>query len=145
MPRRPPVAVLAALLAASCYYGDQSPGPLPLPPQASGPAVTVCESVVAALPSTLAGQKRRATEPASTTTAAWGNPPITLVCGVPAGSALDEPYDFDGVRWAMHDVGDARSWTTLGRHVNVVVTIHDKYDGQAELLGSLASALSPTR
>jgi hypothetical protein len=118
---------------------------LPLPTRATGDAVAVCSSVVAALPSTLAGQARRATTPAATTTAAWGNPPITLVCGVPAGSSLDEPYEFDGVRWAMHDVGDARAWTTLGRRVNVVVTIHDKYDGQAELLGSLAAALSPTR
>jgi len=105
----------------------------------------VCAAVVAALPSSFAGQQRRATDPTSTTTAAWGNPPITFVCGVPAGSSLDDPYVFDGVRWAMHDVGDARSWTTLGRRVNVVVTIHDKYDGQAELLGSLATALSPTR
>ena len=145
MPRRPPVGILAALLAASCYYSDQSPGPVPLPTQATGADVPVCESVVAALPATLAGQKRRRTEPSSTTTTAWGNPPITFVCGVPSGSPLDEPYEFDGVRWAMHDVGDARSWTTLGRRVNVVVTIHDKYDGQAELLGSLAAALSPTR
>ena len=118
---------------------------MPLPTRASGESIAVCNAVGAALPARLARQQRRATDPTSTTTAAWGNPPITLVCGVPAGSALDEPYTFDGVRWAMHDVGEARAWTTLGRRVNVVVTIHDKYDGQAELLGSLAGALSPTR
>ena len=111
--------------------------------RASGAAVDVCGKVV--LPSTLAGESRRATTPESATTAAWGDPAITLVCGVPAGSALDDPYEFDGVRWALHDVGAARAWTTLGRRVNVVVTIPDAYDGQAELLGSLAEALSPTR
>jgi hypothetical protein len=107
--------------------------------------VAVCSSVVAALPSTLAGQRRRGVDPLSTTTAAWGDPSITLVCGVPEGSSLDEPYEFDGVRWAMHDVGNARTWTTRGRRVNVVVTVPDRYDGQAEMLGSLATALSPTR
>lgn len=100
--------------------------------------------MVAALPEVLGGQSRRATRPASTTTAAWGDPPITLVCGVAAGSPRDDPYEFDGVRWAMHDVGSARAWTTRGRAVNVVVTVPDAYAGQAELLGSLAAALAPT-
>jgi hypothetical protein len=107
--------------------------------------VTVCTSVVKALPASLGGRERRRTEPSSTTTAAWGDPAITLVCGAPGGSRLDEPYEFDGVHWAMHDVGAAREWTTLDRWVNVVVTVPDAYDGQAELLGSLAAALSPTR
>jgi hypothetical protein len=115
-----------------------------LPVRATGAAVPVCASVVTALPSSLAGAVRRETQPASTSTAAWGDPAVTLVCGVPAGSPRDEPYEFDGVRWAMHDVGSARTWTTLGRAVNVVVTIPDHYEAQAELLGSLAQALAAT-
>ena len=104
----------------------------------------MCASLVAALPQTLGGRSRRTTQPSPTTTAAWGDPPITLVCGVPAGSPLDDPYEFDGVVWALHDIGPARSWTTKGRAVNVVVTVPDAYDGQAELLGSLATALAAT-
>jgi hypothetical protein len=99
---------------------------------------------VAELPLTLAGATRRLTRPSPTTTAAWGDPPITLVCGVAAGSALDDPYEFDGVTWAMHDIGSARTWTTRGRSVNVVVTVPDAYSSQAELLGSLTGALTPT-
>jgi len=67
-----------------------------------------------------------------------------LRCGVPAGSPRDDAYDFDGVRWAMHDTGGSRTWTTLGRAVNVEVVVPDAYSGQAELLGGLAVALRPT-
>lgn len=79
------------------------------------------------------------------TTAAWGDPPITLRCGVPAGRERDEPYDFNDVRWAMHDIGDKRRWTTKGLRVNVEVDVPDAYSSQAELLGSLAPALASLR
>jgi hypothetical protein len=115
-----------------------------LPAPATGDAASVCATVVAELPLTLAGQTRRLTSPSPATTAAWGDPPVTFVCGVAEGSALDDPYEFDGVAWAMHDIGSARTWTTRGRAVNVVVTVPDAYDDQAELLGSLAGALTPT-
>ncbi len=117
---------------------------MPLEAPASGDATSVCAAVVAKLPLTLGGESRRLTSPSPTTTAAWGDPPITFVCGVGEGSARDDPYEFDGVQWAMHDVGAARTWTTRGRAVNVVVTVPDAYSGQAELLGSLAGALTPT-
>ena len=117
---------------------------MPLDAPASGDAASVCAVVVAELPLTLAGESRRLTTPSPTTTAAWGDPPITFVCGVSEGRALDDPYEFDGVQWAMHDVGAARTWTTRERAVNVVVTVPDAYSGQAELLGSLAAALAPT-
>jgi len=85
--------------------------------------------------------ERRGTEPASTTTAAWGDPAITLRCGVPPGSARDEPYEFNGVSWRLHDTGDARRWTTTGLRVNVEVLVPDHYSSQAEILGSLSKVL----
>ena len=147
MPRRTPLALVVAALATACSSGSSGSsglGPVTLTAHASGSQVGGCLSLVAALPKTLGGQSRRTTQPSPTTTAAWGDPPITLVCGVPAGRALDDPYEFDGVIWALHDIGSARTWTTRDRPVNVVVTIPDAYDGQAELLGSLATALAPT-
>lgn len=144
MPRRPPLGLLVAALATACSSGSPALGPVTLPPRATGTDLAVCAAVVSALPQSLEGQARRVTRPSPTTTAAWGDPAITLVCGVPPGSPLDDPYEFDGIRWALHDVGAARAWTTRGRRVNVVVTVPDAYDGQAELLGSLARALAPT-
>ena len=147
MPRRPPVGLLLALLAGACHYT----GPLPavrVQPVATLTAqqTAVCRSVTGALPKELAADVvRRRTDPDDGSTAAWGDPAIVLRCGVGPGSALDDLYEFDGVQWAMHDTGATRTWTTLGRAVNVQVVVPDHYDGQAELLGSLATALAATR
>ena len=151
MSRRPPLALLVAsqlaALATSCAASPQ-PGQsaVPVVPVAglSPAALRACAAVTAALPREVtAGAGRRSTSPADPTVAAWGDPPVVLRCGVPAGSPRDDPYVFDGVRWAMHDSGATRTWTTLGRRVGVEVVIPDAYDGQAELLGGLATALAP--
>jgi len=108
-------------------------------------ALISCRELKAQLPKAITpGADLRPVTPESDTTAAWGMPPITLRCGVPEGSSLDDPYTFNGVRWAQHDVGAARTWTTLGRKVNVVVEVPDAYSGQAELIGSLATAITHT-
>ncbi|MCU1588473.1 MAG: hypothetical protein JWN31_1966 [Frankiales bacterium] len=136
MPRRTPLAVLLVLLAGCTSSSDQ-PVPVPTP---SGTALG-CAAMIAELPTTLPqGIKRRETA-ASSTTAAWGDPPITLRCGVPEGLEVDEPYSFNTVTWAMHDIGAARRWTTRKLRVNVEVVVPDAYDSQAELLGSLSKAL----
>lgn len=146
MPRRPPVGLLLALLATAC----SDTGPLPAvrvqPVATLTPHETaVCRSVTGALPKeVVVDVVRRRTTPDDASTAAWGDPAIVLRCGVAPGSALDDLYEFDGVQWAMHDTGATRTWTTLGRAVNVQVVIPDHYGDQAELLGSLAAALAPT-
>jgi hypothetical protein len=148
--RRPPVALLAATaLAASC---TGSATPAVAPAVAVTPATglsahvrAVCAQVTRSLPREVAaGVGRRVLRPDDATVAAWGDPPVVLRCGVPAGSPRDDPYEFDGVRWALHDTGASRTWTTLGRAVNVEVVVPDAYDGQAELLGGLATALAAT-
>jgi hypothetical protein len=107
---------------------------------------TVCRSVTGALPKELVKDVvRRRVAPDDGSTAAFGDPAIVLRCGVGPGSALDDLYEFDGVQWAMHDTGATRTWTTLGRTVNVQVVVPDHYDDQAELLGALATSLAPTR
>ena len=104
-----------------------------------------CRTFVDRLPGELAkGVRRRDVRPDAASTAAWGDPPVLLRCGTAAGSVLDDLYEFDGVQWAMHDTGATRTWTTRGRAVEVQVVIPDHYDGQAELLGALASALAVT-
>ena len=147
MPRRPPLGVvLLAVLASSCT-GSDAPRPVDVAPVASLSAhvVSVCRQVVGRLPTSLAdGVERRRTSPDERTTAAWGEPAITFRCGTGPGRLLDDLYVFDGVQWAMHDTGATRTWTTRGRAVEVQVVIPDHYDGQAELLGSLATSLAPT-
>jgi hypothetical protein len=132
-------------LVAACTAGPAAVGNgIPVPPvNGSSPNVLLdCRALKNLLPKDLAtGVRLRGATPLSDTTAAWGDPPITLRCGVPGGSALDDPYTFNGVLWAQHDTGASNTWTTRGRKVNVAVQVPDHYDGQAELIGSLARAV----
>ena len=147
MPRRPPVALalLALLGAVSCSAKPTTSVadvPVPAVTGVSGKTLLACRRLKLDLPKQIArAVSQRRTTPVSDTTAAWGTPPITLRCGVPAGSDLDDPYVFNDVRWALHDSGGSRQWTTLGRTVNVVVEVPDAYSSQAELIGGLAAAV----
>jgi hypothetical protein len=101
-----------------------------------------CSALVAQLPHALDDAVRRATTPDPTTTAAWGaDPAITLTCGGPTGNPQDEPFTVDGMRWAVHDVGAGHSWTTRDRTPAVTVTLPDRIENQAELVGALVGLL----
>lgn len=103
-----------------------------------------CAALVRLLPQKLGEASRRTTTPDATTTAAWGDPPITLVCGGASGSPRDETFSVDGLRFAIHDVGAANTWTTRDRTPAVVVTVPDSYENQAELVGYLVEPLNET-
>jgi hypothetical protein len=146
VPRRPPLALLVALsllLAAACSgSGSSEPVSLTGVPGVTGSALQTCTQLQTRLPATLhQGQKRRETTPTSPTTAAWGDPAVLLRCGVSPGDPRDEPYEFNGVRWTLHDTGASRTWTSARLRVNVSVEVPDAYSGQAELLGALAPTL----
>ena len=146
MPRRPPLALGLVALLAACS-GPTGVDPAGVQVAAvnglSTPRLIACRDLKASLPQQLAGgAKRRTAEPVSDTTVAWGDPAITLRCGVAKGSAADDPYIFNDVHWAMHDTGASRTWTSTNLKVNVAVLIPDAYSSQAELLGGLASVLT---
>ena len=102
---------------------------------------TACTQLVARLPQRLQGAARRRTEPDPATTAAWGDPAITLVCGGPDGSGLAEPFVVDGIRWALYEGGGGRTWTTVGHRPGVQVMLPDAYQNQAELIALLSAPL----
>ena len=105
-----------------------------------------CADVKSRLPDSLPGgiERRRAT-PESDTTSAYGDPAVVIRCGVAPGSERDDPYTFNDVRWALHDTGASRTWTTLDRKVPVEVVVPDAYSGQAELVGAVSLALAKAR
>src|SRR5699024_4832736 len=77
------ITLVAALLVTVSACG--SPAARPPGPTASAP---VCAEVLRALPEELSGAQSRSTN--SQSTAAWGDPPITLRCGVqPTGPTTD--------------------------------------------------------
>jgi hypothetical protein len=90
---------------------------------------------MAELPSTLRGEPSRTTEPDSPLTAAWGDPAITVRCGVPDPAALtptSQLISIDGVDWLPEPLDDGYRFTSYGRVTNVEVTVPDAYTPEAD-------------
>ncbi len=113
-------------------------------PTPDAASAEVCARVAAALPGTLAGAERRTVTPAAPTTAAWGDPPIVLRCGVPRPAALQPTSvlaDVDGVSWFPEQLTAGSLFTTYGRQAYVEVAIPQDYQ-PATVLGELAAAVA---
>ncbi len=150
LPRFTRTLPAAALLAvAGCSAGPATVAvPSPSPAQAA-----MCRALHRALPRTFDGLPRHDPSPASDFTAAWGDPPVVLRCGVPAPAVLTptsphydpsaQAEEIDGVDWLpeRQPDGSVRCTTTL-RKAYVEVTLPEKYVGQYGDLGPL-TALAP--
>lgn len=139
-------AALVALALAGC-----SSTPTIDDTDLSGSDLAACESLVADLPDTLAGQERREVEPADALGAAWGDPAYVLTCGVP------EPDDYeptaecnviDGVGWYVPDdqLSDQSADATpialsLKPYVELSVPADYRTEGIDRALAELAPAL----
>ena len=145
------VALLVGL--AGCSAGrpagpaPQATGPVDVPVPASRVVgvTRACAALVARLPAELGpGIRRRPVTGDPGRTAAWGDPAITLQCGVPRPDPAIEPLTIDGLAWAVKDVGAGQLWTTRDRAVAVSVRIGDGYEGQGELVVPLAAPVLAT-
>jgi hypothetical protein len=140
VPRRPPLRLLVlpatALLLAGCTAGpvEVPPGPV------EGSAVdAACRALVDTLPHEVdPGVERRDVEPASGRTAAWGDPAVTLECGVEPPERSEPPFVVNGVEFTTRDVGAATRWTTYGRTVFAAFTVPDEYGGADVMLAVAA-------
>ena len=155
MPRRPPLTfrLLAAalLLTATGCTADEEPaapkkGPVPVPvPKVDEQVRRSCAALAAALPLEVdPGVKRRRVLGDEALTAAWGDPPVTLECGVPDPERPPEPVTVNGVEWSVRDIGAGYRWTTRNLIVNVAVEIPDTYTNGAEIVNPLATPLLAT-
>jgi hypothetical protein len=115
--------------------------PTPAPEVAAG-----CEQLVAATPAKVLDQGRRTTEPKSPLTTAWGDPPITLACGVapPAGlaTAQSQCFEVNGVGWYAENAQNGVVFTTIGRRIYIEVAVPDDYAPEANALTDLSDAIS---
>ncbi len=138
------------MLAAAACSSSATSVTLP-PPHPAGQDAQRCDRLGAALPGTLAGLSARQTEPRSSLTHAWGSPPVTLVCGVPAPAgyrpASTSTLSVDDVQWYEQVGADAVTWTAirpdpLSRHrVYVALTVPKHYSQDAAFLTALARPL----
>jgi len=103
-----------------------------------------CEQVMAALPQTVLDQQRRASEPADLT-AAWGEPPISLRCGVDKPPRLgpgSECFEVNRAGWFAEEGNGGMVFTTIGRPVYVEVGVPTRYAPEANALVDLAAAVA---
>jgi hypothetical protein len=96
---------------------------------------------MADLPDELVGQQGRATDPESDFTAAWGDPAITVRCGVPDPKTLvpsSQLVRVDGVAWFPEELTAGYLFTTYRRQTNVEVTVPDDYSPEIDPVTELS-------
>ena len=124
--------------------GPSATGPVALDLPA-GEVPEACTELAARLPAAVADQGRRDVTPADAAGAAWGDPAITLVCGV------DEPAGFDdvatcltvnGVDWYVPteqlEAQSDLTMTVVNREVAVEVELPAAYFPPATALADLS-------
>ncbi len=129
-------------------------GDIPVTPPTPSPAASAaCAALAAELPAQVAGRKRVATSPLSDLTAAWGDPVITLRCGVGrppqlgptselvtvGAPGVDEPVD-----WFPIELTEGYRFITTGRVASVEIDVPAAYAPEAGQLVDLAEAITNT-
>jgi hypothetical protein len=155
-----PVALAVGLVGAWALGGFErasggptEAGPTPPPATASVPmpardlaagVAAVCRPVVAGLPAAIPAGPRRPVTGDDAYSAAYGDPPVLLRCGV----ALPSPpptavlAGLDGVCWYAVPADSATIWTTVDRVVPVSVTVPGPVDGSAQSVIPFAAAIA---
>lgn len=131
--------VVTTALITSC----SSPVPVP-PPDPSAEERALCATVMDALPDTVLDQSRRDTE-APELTAAWGNPPISIRCGVDKPKALGpdaQCFEVNHVGWFAEEGVGGMVFTTIGRPVYIEVGVPSEYAPEANALVDVAAAVA---
>jgi hypothetical protein len=115
---------------------------VPVPSASAGLVITACRTLLEAVPDALdKGVRRRPVTGDAARTAAWGDPPITLECGVPLPDQTIEPVRIDGFPLVTVAKGETVTYTTSDRAVNVRVVVPKSYADQAYLVLPLLPAL----
>ena len=118
---------------------------VPEPPISGAEVDAACAALVEALPDEVdPGVDRREVTGNAGRTAAWGDPPVTLECGVEPPERLEPPVIVNDVAWTVRDIGAGFRWTTSGRTVLAAVTIPDEYTNGVELIFPLSPVVART-
>ena len=134
-------APVAVLVLAGCSKGVEVPLPDPVP---SGAAAYTCSTLHGSLPDHVDGQGVTASTPVSAWTSAWGEPAITLRCGVPTPAALKPDSQLvvvDGVSWLPEQLTAGYRFTSVGRTVSVEVVVPSKYAPEADALADISPVI----
>lgn len=140
-----PVAIVAAvgvfvLVSNTATPAADEPAPMPSEPVAvtlpslDEDQTIACRALLAKIPDKAHEQPRRPVTEGAEQAAAFGDPAVTLVCGVDAPEVGDTEtvYPMDGVCWVQRPGGNAAVWTTVDRKVPVALTVPGDGNGSGE-------------
>lgn len=145
-----PVAVLTGIAVFALFQAgnrDATPADSPSParPAATGPVElaapelterqrVVCRALLSQLPGDLDGLPQRPVTAGPEQNAAYGDPPVTVACGVPPAvyPPTAQLFVLSGVCWYADEQPDGTVWTTVDREVPVRVRVPDSYDGPSQ-------------
>lgn len=113
-------------------------------PNPSGAAAAVCADLMAALPDQVLGQPRREVSPGRYA-AAWGDPTITLRCGVERPTALTPGstcFTANEVDWFPEPADRGAIFTAIGRAALIEVRVPERYQPPGDALIDLAPVIT---
>ncbi|GIE93698.1 DUF3515 domain-containing protein [Paractinoplanes rishiriensis] len=169
-----PIAVLAGLLIFARMASEQPaarPAPAastpaavpsaPVPmaaPQLDAETRPACLAVTSQLPTDLRALPPRRVSAGPEQNAAWGEPPITLACGVPQPVMCEQAdggrdgcvpltdimLRMDGVCWWGQDGPALDVFTTMDREVAVRVSVPGSYENPAQWANEFSDAVART-
>jgi hypothetical protein len=152
------LVLVLVVVALESRGSDPAPAPAPtvagtagaLPPIAVDPppALTAaaqksCQELIAALPTLLGDLPARPVDSPSPYVVAWGDPAVTLRCGVarpPAFIATADVQQINTVSWFSEGRGDRTAWTVVDRPVYVEVVVPT--DAASAPVARLSTAVS---
>ncbi|WP_017570622.1 DUF3515 domain-containing protein [Nocardiopsis halotolerans] len=131
---------VVALLATGCGTTVRME-----PPEADAATAEICADLVAALPDTLLGAERARVRPDSELTAAWGDPPIGVRCGVERPVAL-APDSFlqvvNDVPWLPQPEDAPTMYTAVGHEAYVELSVPAAHGAPAAALSTVSDLIN---
>ena len=121
--------VVLGAIGMSALSACSGPVNLATPRPAAGVRM-ICSDLIAHTPNVVDGKKRREIAHPSPYAAAWGDPAITLTCGVAKPTALNaasECFVVNGVGWFSEQQANGYRFTTIGRKAYAQVIVPKKY------------------
>jgi hypothetical protein len=121
---------------------------VPAPPALTAAAQRSCQELVSALPESLGDLPARPVDSPSPYVVAWGEPAVTLRCGVarpPAFVATADVQVISGVTWFAERRGQTTAWTVVDRpvYVEVLAPVAAASGPVARLSTAVTAALKP--
>jgi hypothetical protein len=138
----------ALALGAGLLTGCARPVEVAAPASPAPDVATACAAFTAALPAEVStvGERRDVT-PDSDLTAAYGDPPVGVRCGVPDPSALEPRSTLvtvDGIDWLPEELTGGWRLTSVGRTANVELTVPTEQGPAPSVAADLAPTITAT-